>query len=417
MISLIEAANFRSLQFVSQRLEPLQILVGPNASGKSTFLDAISFMGTIVSKGVDEAFRERSENPLDVLWKRTPAKIELAIEAPIPLALKAKLKKETFETVRYELCIDVDAETLEPRIIHEKAVLKGHERSGPQLRMAFPETRHPRPLVGIKFRPQQILLSKAAKGNDNFYSEVYAKSGKGWVPTFKLGPKRSALGNLPADEARFPASTYLRTLLEEGIQKIMLNSLLLRQASAPGQAQGFKPDGANLPWVISSLQKKHPPRFKRWLAHLKTALPNIANIEVKIRDDDRHAYLILHYDGGLSAPSWVVSDGTLRMMALTVLPYLPDFEGVYLIEEPENGIHPTAVQTIFESLSSVYDGQVLVASHSPVLLSISEPIQLLCFAKNSEGATDIVRGDNHPALRDWKSEVSLGSMFASGILS
>lgn len=73
----------------------------------------------------------------------------------------------------------------------------------------------------------------------------------------------------------------------------------------------------------------------------------------------------MHYRNGLQAPSWLVSDGTLRFLALTLLAYLPDPAGPYLIEEPENGIHPRNVETVFESLSSVYDAQVLLATHSP----------------------------------------------------
>jgi len=125
---------------------------------------------------------------------------------------------------------------------------------------------------------------------------------------------------------------------------------------------------------------------------------------------------MVHYAGGLQAPSWVVSDGTLRLLALTSLAYIPGFTGIYLIEEPEHGIHPAAVETVYQSLSSVYSGQVLVASHSPVLLSSARPEHLLCFARDDSGATDIVRGDEHPALAQWRREVSLGAFLASGVL-
>jgi predicted ATPase len=124
----------------------------------------------------------------------------------------------------------------------------------------------------------------------------------------------------------------------------------------------------------------------------------------------------VQYSDGLEAPSWVVSDGTLQLIALTVATYDPGFSGIYLIEEPENGIHPTNIQDIYDSLSSVYDGQVLVASHSPVFLSIAQKKELLCFAKDKAGATQIVPGDDLPALEDWRGEVDLGSLFATGIL-
>ena len=52
---------------------------------------------------------------------------------------------------------------------------------------------------------------------------------------FKLGRRKSALGNLPEDESRFPVSTWLKRLLSKGVQGLVLNSQLIRQASPPGQ--------------------------------------------------------------------------------------------------------------------------------------------------------------------------------------
>jgi hypothetical protein len=271
----------------------------------------------------------------------------------------------------------------------------------------------PASVLAPRSRKVKIVVNKKFGGNDNYYSE----SGKAWAPSYKLGPKRSALGNLPADETSFPVTSWLKEFLREGVQRIILNSLLLRQASPPGQVRGFRPDGSNLPWIIQDLKAKHGSLFQDWLAHIRTALTDVADVEVVVRDDDKHAYLVIQYKDGMKAPSWVLSDGTLRLLALTILAYLPDFEGIYLIEEPENGIHPTAVETVYQSLSSVYAGQVLVASHSPVLLGVAKAEQLLCFAKTSDGATDIVRGDEHPALLHWRGEVSLGELLASGILA
>jgi hypothetical protein len=71
---------------------------------------------------------------------------------------------------------------------------------------------------------------------------------------------------------------------------------------------------------------------------------------------------------------------------------------------------------VYQSLSSAYEAPVLCATHSPVILSLAEPKDALCFAKTPEGATDIVRGDEHPNLRDWKRGVNLGTLFDTGVL-
>ena len=74
------------------------------------------------------------------------------------------------------------------------------------------------------------------------------------------------------------------------------------------------------------------------------------------------------------------------------------------------------METLFQSLSSVYEAQVLLATHSTVILNIVEPDKVLCFAKTPDGATDIVPGNEHPALKDWRAETRLGVLFAGGVL-
>jgi len=424
MFSLIEALDFRCLRHVYQRLGPFHVLVGPNASGKTTFLDVVSFLGQLVSNGLDAAVSERTRNFTDLVWDRQGDRIELALEARIPEELRWQMAEKEHDTVRYEVAVGVDPDTREVNILAENVLSRASPPEQPGLRMLFPvEPDRPETIIaGTRGSDTRALLSKVPGGNDNFYSEVRDKrrdgggGGGGWSPSFKLGPRKSALGNLPGDEAKFPVSTWLRELLAEGVQKIMLNSLAIRKASPPGQVRGFKPDGSNLPWVVEDLRKSDSERFAAWIAHLKTALPDIEDVHTVERQDDKHRYLVLDYSGGLQVPSWMASDGTLRLLALTLPAYLPAFKGVYLIEEPENGIHPRAVETLFQSLSSAYDAQILAATHSPVILSIAKVDTVLCFSKTPQGATDIVSGSEHPKLRDWQGETNLGVLFAAGVL-
>lgn len=420
MITLIEAKNFRCLRYIRQSLGPFHVLIGPNASGKTTFLDVVAFLGSLVSNGLEIAVGERTQNFQDLLWKRSGSEFELAIEAAIPEDRRKLLRDKDFDNVRYEVSFGIDAKTDEIIIQTEKVLLKKsltETENPPQINL-FPRSQiPPESIVSVKRnRGMQPVINKVSGGNDNFYSEVYPEKGKGWAPSFKLGPRKSALGNLPEDESKFPVATWLKRLLTDGVQQFVLNSMLIRKASPPGQIRGFKPDGSNLPWVIDTLEKKHPNNFRNWIEHLQTALPDLENIRTIERADDKHRYLVICYRGGLEIPSWMASDGTLRLLALTLPAYLPDFTGVYLIEEPENGIHPRAVETMFQSLSSVYDAQILLASHSPVILSMVRVEDVLCFAKTPEGATDIVLGSRHPALRDWQGETNLGVLFAGGVL-
>ena len=418
MIRRIEALNYRCLRYVNQELDDFQVLVGPNASGRTSFLDVVEFLGDLVSSGLDYAISNRSNNLQDLLWQKQGDGFELAIELQIPEKYNEKIADKSCDIIRYEVAIGWDAQKEEHNILYERALLAKAEKEKPIQKKLFPEeAKAPDSICNKKFKQQKTIISKVPGGNDNFYSEVYEKKGKGWAPSFKLGPRKSTLGNLLDDESKLPVATWMKNLLSEGVCKFVLNSMAIKKASPPGKSRNkLISDGSNLPWVIQYLQEKDASRFDGWIAHLQTAFPDIETIRTVERADDRHRYLVIRYAGGLEVPSWMVSDGTLRLLALTLPAYLPDFSGIYLIEEPENGIHPKAVETMFQSLSSAYNAQILLATHSPVILSIAKPEQVLCFSKTHSGAADIVRSSKHPRLRGWKGETNLGVLFAGGVL-
>ena len=148
----------------------------------------------------------------------------------------------------------------------------------------------------------------------------------------------------------------------------------------------------------------------------RTVLSDLKDIRVVEREDDRSMYLMLVYTTGVEVPSWMASDGTMRFLVITLIAYLPHAGELYLLEEPENGVHPLALHAIYDSLSSAYESQVLVATHSPAFLQLSNPDEVLCVAKNGEGATDVIRGADHPILRDWRESVDMNVLFATGVI-
>jgi predicted ATPase len=421
MLAQIEALSYRCLRYVRQSLEPFQVLIGPNASGKSTFLDVVAFLADVLREqdGVAAAVGTRAPDVSDLYWMQRGEALELAVEAVIPEFLRRRNGRHS--RVRYEIRVGLHPDTQETSLLAETLWLRSPlpdptERETAQ-RTLFPWP--PPPPVSIA-RPsragtaagwRKILNKVPESGNDYFRAES-----SGWNNLFRLGPRRSALANLPEDESRFPISIWFRRFLLEGVERLALSSTALRQPSPPGSPRRFQPDGSNLPWVVYDLEMRAPERFQEWIEHVRTALPDVRSIRTVDRPEDRHRYLVLDYETNLAVPSWLVSDGTLRLLALTILAYIPDLEGIYLIEEPENGIHPRAVETVFQSLSSVYGAQVLLATHSPVILSLAEPDQVLCFGRTDEGATDIVRGTDHPRLSEWQGEADLGTLFAGGVL-
>ena len=417
MITLVEALNYRCLKYVSRPLQPFHVLVGPNASGKSTFMDVISFLSDLLLYGLDGAILNRTSNPHDLLFQHQGHMFELALEAAIPYDLRKKTTRSDLDTIRYEITLGFDDGSPDFEIRAERVLLKQSDQRREDAPSLFPTVREgPHTLVLQSSKNTKYVISKVPGRNDNFCSENSPQSGKEWTFSFQLGPKRSALGNMPADEKQFAVTTWFREYLQAGVQHLVLNSCRIGKPSPPLNVTKLALDGSNLPWVIARMRKHEAENHTAWIKHLQTALPDLADITTIERPEDRHCYMVYKYSNGLNLPSWVVSDGMLRLTALTLPAYLAELTGTFLIEAPENGIHPRAVATAYESLSSLYDAQVLLASHSPVVLSEAVISEVMCFARDEEGATDIVLGSEHPALRNWQEDADLGMLLASGVL-
>ncbi len=425
MITRVEALNYRCLRYVNQPLGDFHVLVGANATGKSAFLDVLQLLRDFVTYDVNEAVLVRDEWPShgrarrleELVFKQSADRFELALEFARPDDAEAAEVLGSDGFARYEVSIGVRA-GVGLSILSEVLwrCTASHSDLMPQPRSLFPyEPDAPSTILRPTRQPGwRAIVRKTETGNASFNSEV-----GGWNHSFGMGAGRAALAYLPEDRSQFPVANWVKDVLTSGVHVIALNSAAMRRPVSPSAPTTFLPDGANVPVVIGALKEKQESRYGEWLEHVRTVLTDIADIEVKENPQDRHLYLAVRYGaGGEPVPSWLLSDGTLRFLALTLLAYLPEHRGVYLIEEPENGIHPRAVDAVYQSLSSVYDGQVLLATHSPLLVgqAADHPECILCFARNESGASDITTGRDHPRLRDWRGQVDLGTLYASGVL-
>ena len=424
IISRVQVLNYGCLRYVDVPLDRFHVFIGPNASGKSTLMDAIKFVSDVVRDGVEAACRSRTANFADLVWGRASnpedQRLEIALEFALPEDIQAMMPKSRPYTIfRYALAISPNAETGRLQLTEEAGtLLLGSENKVRQLHM-FPSPQYPaNTIVQPTGRGRRTVFRKNENGRSRFNAETVEETGSlNWNPGVALNPDRSALSILPDYDEHFPASTNVQVYLRDKVIPLSLSSQQMRQASPPGLGNGLRHDGSNLPWVADELLRHDSRKAQWWIGHMTTALAGFKSVRVEERSDDRHKYFVLKYENGLEVPSWKASDGTLRFMALTLLANLPHADGLYMVEEPENGIHPGAIEELFSSLSSVYDAQVLLATHSPEIVAVSKIDQLRIFGKTATGEVDITSGDTHPRLVDWKSSVSLGSFFASGILA
>jgi predicted ATPase len=416
ILHTIEVLNYKCLRHIRQELQPFQILVGPNASGKSTFLDVVVFLQDILRNGLQKAVQKRARSIRELVWQMGVEPIEIAVELQIPEHLHSREKEDS--RIRYELRIGTDNAGTLTFLVENLWLVRKHAQTARVLHdrpeIVFPKERQP-PTSIVKEPRRRVppgyrkVMSRTADGRMYVRSETSE-----WNFPLNAGKDRAGLILIP-EEQRFPVSIWLRNMLTEQLHFVTLNSQVMRWPCPPEAPKTFQPDGSNLALVVEQLQN-HPVRLHQWVNHVRTVLPAISMISIREREEDRSRYLVVETEEGRQLPSWLLSDGTLRLLAMTVLAYLPEEMGIYIIEEPENGVHPRALEAVYQSLSSVYEGQVFCATHSPIFLNLATPNELLCFTLNERGATDIVPGNRHPYLKEWRSEVSLGNLLASGIL-
>lgn len=138
------------------------------------------------------------------------------------------------------------------------------------------------------------------------------------------------------------------------------------------------PGGRNLAAALYRIKQSDPYSLKEISRKLNSFLPSFT--EVKVYDDKVNRQFIIKIKGedGKEFSSQVLSEGTLRLLALCVLEHDDKHTGLLCFEEPENGIHPfrmEAMARLLKDLSVDFKDtdmplrQAIVNTHSPDLMN------------------------------------------------
>jgi predicted ATPase len=423
MITRIEANRYRCLENIGVDIPRYAVLVGANGAGKTTLLDVPRMIGDCLGqRDITQAFTQKQQGRparcttlKELIFCALGNEFILSLEAALPEqvvmnlveGLPASQKTEIHwpKTVRYEMRLEIFNER-QLQVKNEYLFLfseKNHpDRDGSRLHGEI-----------NPHRDWRFIIKREYGGEAEFRLETQ-KGAK--ARASKVEPAMLALPKVQFESKdEFPAASWFHDLLIQNYLFYQPDLEALQTASPPGLSDTLLPTAANLPQLAQMLQHDEY-RFNLWQEHVKTALPNIDRIEVKEREEDHHVYFRIFYQGGYEVTSSGLSEGTLKILALTILPYLNNLPAIVFLEEPENGIHPRAIEAVLQSLSSAYNSQLLISSHSPVVLANSELDQILCSRLDSSGAVAILAGREHPQLKEWKGQVDLGALFAAGVL-
>lgn len=452
MITRLEAIRYRCFERLEIELGNFRVIVGANGSGKTTLLDMPMLFGALLrTTNVSKPFMERqggrpprAGSLNELVFAGRGSDFSLALEARLPAEIQARVIEGTLSRmrsdntrrafrndqkrwpshIRYEITLRIFNDR-ELQVLNEYLFLFP-EASGPDRKLgglfgaSAKTNRHWRPVLEREFGYEVEFQPEVPSG----------RSPRAMVTKVAMPDIQLALPRVMYEpEAEYPAATWLFRLLSGSAVFLDPDWSAMRLASPPGQAKEITADGRNFPWLALDLKRDGAPegagaeyrseRYMDWIAHVKTALPQIADIDVREREDDHHAYFRVHFRGGFNVPQSALSDGTLRILTLTLAPYLSTRPAILVTEEPENGIHPRAIEAVLQSLSSLPDSQVWVSSHSPVVLGSVDINHLLCARLSSEGGVQIVAGRDHPRLIEWRRgiDLDLGALFAAEVLN
>jgi predicted ATPase len=223
--------------------------------------------------------------------------------------------------------------------------------------------------------------------------------------------------------ARLP-ETELNQIVESW-QLLSLNpySMLepLQQKRSYGTIQ-LQPSGANIAEYLQSIRDMDIDAFNSIIDTLKYVLPYADDLKPKITSElERKVYLSLREKNIVEElPGWLLSTGTLRILAILAVLRHPQPPSIIMIEEIENGLDPRTIHLVIEEMRSFVQsgkGQIVVTTHSPFLLDLLTISQIVVVDRNSSGSPVFIRPEKNNELQDWLEEFTPGKLYTMGTLT
>lgn len=342
MLRRIKAVGFKSLGNVDIELPRMTVLFGPNAAGKSNLLDAVQALSRIgTSRTVSDALSEPIRGyPIEAFAFPAGGLVALLSQQSAELSLEAELEigRDRF---RYRVVVEIQpgSGSLAVRDEYLAALGKrGDPKGNPSIERVDNQLRvrrkskpaHPRQEpVGLN---HSLLSDPRLSGVEYRAIERCRNDLSGWR-TYYLDP-RSAMRS-----ARPPADVRDIGLLGEDI--------------AP---------------FLYRLQAENPKHFQAAQRTLRSLVPSVEDLSVDL-DKRRGTLDIQVRQSGIDFSSRIVSEGTLRVLALCAIAVNPWSGSLLAFEEPENGVHPRRLELIAQLLSSLAierGKQLIVTTHSPL---------------------------------------------------
>lgn len=366
-------------------LEPLNVLIGANASGKSNVMETLSLLAA-APRDLQAPIRQGG-GTRDWLWSGASAPVSATVEV-------------TFESLispaasRYRLSF---AEARHRFELRDEAV----ESEGPL------DPSETQPYIYYHYQEGRPVINVNVKGGTRFTRDLDGDA---------VRSDQSILSQR-RDPDQFPELTHLagqfdrmRFYREFNLGRRTVPRLPQR-ADLP---QDFLlEDASNLALVLGSLLNQ-PPVKERILERMKDLYPSIRDVLINPSGGTLQIYFHEN-DLHQAVPATRLSDGSLRYLCLLSVLCHPEPPTVVCIEEPELGLHPDIIPEVAKLLVDASSRcQLFVTTHSDILVdALSDVPEAVIVCEKSEGATRLRRLDAQQ-LGPWLEKYRLGDLWTSG---
>ncbi len=185
----------------------------------------------------------------------------------------------------------------------------------------------------------------------------------------------------------------------------------------------LKQDGRNLPAFLYLLKVNHPKIYGRIEKTVQSVAPYIDKfiLEPKKIIGQEETIALRWVDKGdfeSDFSAYQLSDGTLRFIALATLLLQPTPPSVIIVDEPELGLHPFAINILSGMIQVASSkAQIIIATQSPGLISNFKPEDIVVLDKNIEENQTVFNRLNSDDLNEWLQDFTLGDLWERNIIN
>jgi predicted ATPase len=390
MLTRIEIDGFKSFQKFGLDLGPLTAIVGPNASGKSNLFDALRFLSLLAQQDIRTAMLDLRGQP-EELFRQTPAGIETSMTFAVEVLLGrggidafGSVYDTPAQRLRYELTLGLSRgprgvpRGVVVRKEHCRPISRKEDRARYLIGKRINYNARVAPFIQTDDTSEAILVRQDGR----------QKHGRPMRLSLKEA-SRSALSTITTSE--FPHLYALRDHLAN-VRFLEINPRAARNANDVFEDRILKADASNLAAVLARLkdettEKERPDGVLSDIASdLSSLIPSVSRLSVSEDKMHRQYSFSLGFTGDLTFSSRVISDGSLRLLALLTVIDDPDRRGTLCFEEPENGVHEGRIPLLVEFLrtsAQVSDDpdfpsfQVLLNTHSPKVMAVLRDAEIV----------------------------------------